>query len=159
MPKRSAKKEDDRLFIAGLAKKYQRERLGVNDKKQEIYEKILREDGKLLPGEHLVISNSGVTLNWTPEREYQIIINPEVDIRNEMVLQEIEALQREIIKEKNPPPQPQAENGSKKLDWRPVREWAMIHPHFSIKEIAHLLGRNYDQVKRALKNVYRVKME
>src|ERR1041385_3502509 len=150
MPKRNAKKEHDRLFIAGLAKRYQRERLGERNEKEEFYEEIFRAQGKLLPGEHIVIEGGMPTWRTTPEYGDEIIIDSEVDIRNELVLQQIEAWQKEIIKKINPPPKPQIMSGSRRKDWRPLQEWAMMHPQFTIKEIAEILDCNYTQLKRAL---------
>lgn len=229
MPKRNIKKEEDRLFMAGLAKKNKRERLsaeiaGNNDlqtelarlreqygittiqrgdkpwifsqsdetlsnltndvqaiedkycvniagmiykeiwglnllpSQEDIYKEIAKKRGKHLgEEEYLVVRNNGVSLRLIPE--YEIIISPETDIRNELVLQEIEALQKEIIKKENPPPQPQKISGSRKKDWRPLLEWVKIHPQFTIKEIAYLLGHNEKNVIRALKNADRIQLE
>lgn len=81
---------------------------------------------------------------------YVLLITPETDIRNELVIRFIEIWQKNRLKEKDPPPQPEKIKGSKRLDWRSLWEWAMRHPQISRKEIASKLHRNYTEVKRKL---------
>jgi hypothetical protein len=225
MPKRTIEKEHDRLFMAGLAKNYQRERLDTeiaenkelqneladlrqrygiikqrrgelpwvlrqsdetlskltNDvnaiekkygvstagmihdevwskyllsSEEEVYKKILQKEGRpLLPGEHLVVESGMPTIRITPEYGEEMIITPDVDIRNELVIQAIEAWQKEITIRENPPPQPKKINNSRMLDWSPVWEWEKMHSQFTRKEIAKLLKVSYTKVKTKLKRL------
>lgn len=90
-------------------------------------------------------------LHFSKELGFVLLITPETDIKNELVIEFIETWQKKRLKKQDLPPQPQKIKGSKKrLDWRPVWEWALRHPQITRKEIAQMLHRNYTDVKRKL---------
>ncbi|HEY5141661.1 MAG TPA: hypothetical protein VIJ25_20435 [Methylococcales bacterium] len=144
MPKRKLEQEQLRLSRIGLAKKEDEE------KRYEIISKTLP---PLKPGEFYVFDGGMPYERWTPKDGWEIVIDEETDIRNELVLQHIEATQKKIIRSKNPPPRPEKIEGKRAKNWKPVWKWAKLHPQFSIKEIAALLKLNYTLVKSRLEEI------
>lgn len=142
MPKRNSEQDLHRLYKIGQAKK-------------DVFDEFINKHGKSLlkEGEFFVVGSGMPEWRWTPEYGEELIITPETDIRNEVVIQHIETWQREMLKKRNPPPQPQLVKGSKKLDWKPVWVWARTHPQITIKEIAAMLNRNYTHVKSKLEEL------
>jgi len=69
----------------------------------------------------------------------ELVITPEVDIENPLVIEFIKTWQRHY---RDPPPKPQRIPGNSKgkIDWRPVVEWLLRHPDVTQDEAAHLLG-------------------
>lgn len=81
------------------------------------------------------------------EWRHEWIITPTTDLGNPLVLKVIRDWQAKYW---DMPPQPQLTMGSKKLDWRPVREWEARHPDVTRKQIAKMLSRDYTDVKKRL---------
>jgi len=79
---------------------------------------------------------------------HELIITPDIDITNRLILNHIVQWQREHVAQ---PPRPQPMRGdSRKLDWRPVLEWRKRHPSFSHEDIAAMLGYRSDTVRKKL---------
>ena len=142
MPKRSREQETKRFYRIGQAE-------------QKILDDFMSDYGERLVknGEYVFVRAGMPEWRLTPEHGEELIITPETDIRNELVIEFIEAWQKEILRRKNPPPQPQIIKGSKKKDWLPVWKWARLHPQFTIHEIAKMLGRSYTSVKTKLEEI------
>jgi hypothetical protein len=79
---------------------------------------------------------------------WEIVITPDTDIESPDVQEEIKLMQLHD----DPPPNPNPVPGNKhgKLDWRDVWEWNLRHPTISRRELAKLLNRDYQDVKRKL---------
>ena len=89
---------------------------------------------------------------------HELIITPETDLENPMVLNYIKDWQQWAITNSNEtiadrPPQPHKIRGSTKKDWRPLWEWALRHPQVTRKEISKMLKINYTEVKRKLEEL------
>ena len=158
MPKRTYQKDYDRLCNVGEAEEYllNREIKVIDSHKGLSGKKLVDVCKNDLLGEGDLITMSGgmpARREKTELEEETLIITPETDIRNEVVLRYIEEWQQKAIRGENRLPQPGKVKGSKKLDWGPVWAWAKIHPQVSIKEIAKMLNRNYTQVKSKLEEV------
>lgn len=67
---------------------------------------------------------------------WRCILTPETDLTNPVILQIIQSQQKRYA---GNPPQPVKTN-TRKLDWRPVYEWHIRHPLFSVEEIAEKIG-------------------
>jgi hypothetical protein len=79
---------------------------------------------------------------------HELIIKPETDIDNPLVIEFIKAWQRN---RRNDPPMPiQSQENPRKLDWRPVWEWRKRHPGVSYAELAEMLNYHPVTVRRAL---------
>ncbi len=89
-------------------------------------------------------------MHMTKELGFVLLITPETDIKNQLVIEFIEAWQKTMLYQHNSPPQPQKIDGSKQLNWKPVWEWAVRHPQITRKEIAQKIHRNYEHVKSKL---------
>lgn len=92
-------------------------------------------------------------IQWTKESEAQLIITPETDIKNELVLWFIVEWQKARINNHDKPPQPQRIKGSKEKNWMPVWEWSMKHPYITRKELAALLHISYTHLKSKLEEI------
>jgi len=90
------------------------------------------------------------SLFWHAEIGEGILIGPETDMSNALVVDVIKAFQKILIK-KDAPPQPQKKG--RRLDWTPVWEWSMRHPQVTRKDLARMLSRSYVDVKRKLKEI------
>lgn len=133
MPKRDSDKEMERLWKIARGKESERRRQGG-------------QDGEVRAG------ISFIEIRWTPKDGDFIVVTPETDIRNSLVIEYIEAWQKAVL-ERQPIPQPQKIKGSRKLDWKPVWEWSAKYPQVTRKEISQRLNRSYTQVKRKLKEL------
>ncbi len=77
-----------------------------------------------------------------------IIITPETDIDNRIVIDFIKKWQRETILSKEMPPIPTTKN-----DWMLLWEWEARHPSSNRKDIAQIIGKSYVNVKRKLESI------
>ncbi|MCX7841253.1 MAG: hypothetical protein N2559_17585 [Anaerolineae bacterium] len=85
--------------------------------------------------------------DWVEE----LIITPETDINNPLVLEFIWRWQKH---HRNLPPQPRPMKGNpRKLDWRAVWEWSRRHPSITRDEIARMLYRLPVTVRRKLEEL------
>lgn len=81
----------------------------------------------------------------------EMIITPETDIDNPLVIEYIRAWQRE---HRDIPPQPEPlENKPRELDWQPVWEWHMRHPSVKIYQLAEMLKYEPATIRRKLAEV------
>ena len=79
---------------------------------------------------------------------HELIITPDTDITNPLVLDRIVQWQREHVE---PCPRPQPMPGdSRKHDWRPILEWRKRHPTFTHEDIAKLIRQRPDRVRKKL---------
>lgn len=92
-------------------------------------------------------------IHWSKESGILLLITPETDIRNELVIEFIETWQKVMINNNDKPPQPQRIKDSRKLNWIPVWEWHMRHPHITRKELATILNRNCEYVRSKLEEL------
>ena len=74
----------------------------------------------------------------TREQKIEIIITPETDLTNPLVIFIIQQMQKNFTGD---PPKPICDqNNPRKSDWRPVYEWHKYHPLFTEEEIAEKIG-------------------
>jgi len=81
------------------------------------------------------------TLPWKTE----IIITPDTDMTDPMVLEFIRDIQKSSTE--NPPQPIQDKNNPKKLDWANVYEWYLLHPLFTAEDIAERIGYEPQRVR------------
>jgi len=92
-------------------------------------------------------------IHWTKELGLHLIITPETDIENELVLRFIVDWQKTIINGNDKPPQPQKIKGSRQKNWIPVWEWNVSHPQITRKELSVMLNISYTHVKSKLQAI------
>ena len=108
----------------------------------KLYEYLVR--GELL-------FDQGVTLELVLDDktgvavDAKIVLTLDASLDNLAVITSIRYFQQRYGR-KPPQPQPMASN-PRRLDWRPVLEWSLIHPNVTIEEIAGHLGYTAQRVR------------
>ena len=89
--------------------------------------------------------------NENGDWQWECTITPETDLTDPRIVQFIQSQQKEFTP---PPPKPaRIQRGSRKLDWRPVYEWHLRYPLFSIEELAERIEYSPETVRRKFREL------
>ena len=86
----------------------------------------------------------GVRSRWRLD-----ISDPSVDVNDPHFAYLVRQFRERLLKDLPPQPQPMKDN-PRELDWRPVWEWKKRHPEVPNREIAEMLDRKHQTVRKKL---------